>query len=89
MEGTGGSILCDGNVAPQLEGSYFSALERPKCCLMCQRLVAALVAQGYAGIQSSVDRKSFQCKWRVVGEVSVSVDALVVGHHSRQDAYFV
>ena len=89
MEGTGGSILCDRNVSPQLASSYFSAPERPKCCLMCQQLVAALVAQGYAGIESSVNRKSFECKLRVVEEVSVSVDASVVARHSRQDAYFI
>ena len=59
MEGTGGSILCDGNVSSQLASSYFSALERPMYCLVCQQLIAALVAQNYAGIQSSVDKKSF------------------------------
>ena len=59
MEGTGGSIVCDRNVSPQLASSYFSAPERPKYCLVCQQLVAALVAKVYAGIQSSVDRMSF------------------------------
>ena len=33
--------------------------------------------------------KAASDKWRVVREVSVSVDALIVARHSRQDPYFM
>ena len=36
----------------------------------------------------SIERVS-RDKWRVVREVSVSVDALIVARHSRQDVSFI